>query len=86
LTLAWVPSIPSFKRGPKFPLNKHLPALLVRDLIDPILATWKAPAIYNLFDSISTKEILKICISDEIGTVYLWAPSTTSKFTISSAY
>jgi hypothetical protein len=34
-----VPFIPSFKPGPKFPLNKHLPTLLVRDLIDPTLAT-----------------------------------------------
>jgi hypothetical protein len=35
----WVPSIPSFKPGPKFPLNKHLMALLVRDLIEATLAT-----------------------------------------------
>jgi hypothetical protein len=82
----WVPTIPSFKPGPKFPLNKHLPALLVRDLIDPNLAIWKTSAIHNLFDSISAIEILKIRISDEIGTDYLWTPSTTGKFTVSSAY
>jgi hypothetical protein len=82
----WDPTIPLFKPGPKFPLNKHLPALLVRDLIDPNLAIWKTSAIYNLFDSISAIEILKIRISDEIGTDYLWTPSTTGKFTVSSAY
>jgi ribonuclease HI len=85
-TSNWVPTIPSFKPGPKFPFNKHLPALLVRDLIDPTLHIWKSSAIHNLFDSISAKEILKIRISDEIGTNYLWTPSTTGKFTVSSAY
>jgi hypothetical protein len=82
----WVPTIPSFKPGPKFPLNKNLPGLLVRDLIDPTLAIWKTSAIHHLFDSISAKEILKIRISDEIGTDYLWTPSTTGNFTVSSAY
>jgi hypothetical protein len=82
----WVPTIPTFKPGPKFPFNKHLPALLVRDLIDPTLAIWKTSAIHNLFDSISANEILKICISKEIGTDYLWAPSTNGKFMVSSAY
>jgi hypothetical protein len=58
----------------------------VRDLIDPNLAIWKTSAIHNLFDSISAIEILKIRISDKIGTDYLWTPSTTGQFTVSSAY
>jgi hypothetical protein len=58
----------------------------VRDLIDPNLAIWKTSAIHNLFDSISATEILKIRISDKIGTDYLWTPSTTGKFMVSSAY
>jgi hypothetical protein len=82
----WFPTIPTFKPGPKFPLNKHLHALLVRDLIDPTLVIWKTLAIHNLFDSFSANEILKIRISEEIGTNYLWAPSTNGKFTVSSAY
>jgi hypothetical protein len=82
----WVLTIPSFKLGPKFPLNKNLPALLARDLIDPTFATWKAPSIHNLFDTISTKEILKTCISVDPGINYIWAPSTSGKFYVSSAY
>jgi hypothetical protein len=82
----WVPTIPTFKPGPKFPLNKHLFTLLVRDLIDPTLAIWKTSAIHNLFDSISANEIFKIRISEELGTDYLWTPSTNGKFTVSSAY
>ena len=82
----WVPTIPSFKPGPKFPLNKNLLSFLVRDLIDPTLGTWKASAILNLFDSVSAKEILKIRISVDSGIDYIWTPSTSGKFTVSSAY
>ena len=66
-----VPTVPSFKHGPKFTLNKNLPAFLVRDLIDTTLVTWNAPFIHNLFDSISAKEILKIRISMDLGINYI---------------
>jgi hypothetical protein len=82
----WVPTIPSFKPGPKFTLNKNLPALLVRDLIDHTIASWNAPSIYNLFDSIPAKEILKIRITIDPTINYIWTPSTSGNFSISSAY
>jgi hypothetical protein len=85
-SLNWVPTIPSFKLDPKFPLNKNLLAFLVRDLIDPNLANWNAPSIHDLFDTISTQEILKIRISLDSGINYIWAPSTSRRFSVSSTY
>jgi hypothetical protein len=82
----WVPTIPSFKPGPKFTLNKNLLALLVRDLIDPNIASWNALSIHNLFDSISAKEILKIQITMDPAINYIWTPSTAGNFSVSSAY
>jgi hypothetical protein len=58
-----VPSLPSFKPLPKFPSNRNFQALQIRDLIDPILSRWKAPAIFSLFDSNSAQKILKTRIS-----------------------
>jgi hypothetical protein len=55
-------------------------------MIDPALTTWKAPAVHNLFDSISAKKIPKIRISEDTGIDYIWAPSTSGKFTVSSTY
>jgi hypothetical protein len=35
-TLDWIPTIPTFKPRPKFPLNRNLPSFQIMDLIDPI--------------------------------------------------
>jgi hypothetical protein len=71
---------------PKFPFNRNFQALQIRDLIDPILSRWKAPAIYSLFDSNSAQEILQTRISSKIDPAYLWTPSTSGRFFASSAY
>jgi hypothetical protein len=72
-----VPSIPSFKPRPKFHFNRNIPSLQIRDLIDPILNYWKAPFIHALFDSTSAQEILKIRISTNLDSNYIWTPSTS---------
>jgi ribonuclease HI len=82
----WIPTIPSFKPGPKFNLNRNLPALLVKDLIDFNSASWIAPTVHNLFDLISATEILKIRITMDSAINYIWTPSTSGRFTVSSAY
>jgi hypothetical protein len=84
-TTNWVPSLPSFRPLPKFPSNRNPRALLIRDLIDPTLSSWKAPAINSLFDPISAQAILKTRISTEFAPAYFWTP-TSGKFSISSAY
>jgi hypothetical protein len=82
----WVLSLPSFRPLPKFPSNKNFKALLIRDLIDPTLSSWKALAIKFLFDPISAQAILKTRISMEIVSAYFWTPFTFGKFSVSSAY
>jgi ribonuclease HI len=82
----WVPTIPSFRPRPKFPFNINHPALQVRDLIDHNRDSWNAPSIHAIFDSTSAHEILKIRISMDPGVNFLWAPSTSGQFTVSSAY
>ena len=79
----WVPSLPSFKPLSKFPSNRNFQALQIRDLIDPILSHWKAPAIFSLFDSNSAQEILKTRISLEFDLAYLWTPPS-GQFSVSS--
>ena len=81
-----VPSLPSFKPFPKFPSNRNFQALQIRDLIDPILSRWKASAIFSLFDSNFSQEILKTRISPESDSTYLWTPSSSGQFSLSSAY
>ena len=85
-TSNWVPSIPNFKLGPKFPLNKNLSSLQIRDLIDPIQNIWKASSIHALFDSFSTQEILKLQISTDPESTYIWTHSSSGNFSTSSAY
>jgi hypothetical protein len=82
----WVPSLPSFRPLPKFPSNKNPRALLIRDLIDPTLSRWKVPAVTSLFDSFSAQAVLNTRISTEIAPTFLWTPSTSGKFSVSSAY
>ena len=85
-TSNWVPTIPHFRPMPKFPLNRNLPSLQIRDLIDPIQNCWKASSVNALFDSLSAHEILKIRISPNIGANYIWTPSSSGNFSPSSAY
>jgi hypothetical protein len=54
--------------------------------MDPICNSWKASTIHALFDSISTCEILKIRISMDNGTKFIWTLSSSGRFTTSSAY
>ena len=82
----WVPSIPSFKPKSKFTFNQNLLALQIRDLIDPNLTNWKSSSIHALFDSTSAQEILKIRISTDLGSNYIWTPSTSGWLSTSSAY
>jgi hypothetical protein len=82
----WVPSLPSFRPLPKFPSNRNPRALLIRDLIDPTLSSWKVPAVTSLFDSFSAQAILNTRIAMELAPTYFWTPSTSGKFSVSSAY
>jgi hypothetical protein len=82
----WVPSLPSFRPLPKFPSNRNHRALLIQDLIDPALSSWKVPAITSLFDPISAQAILNTRISTDFAPAYFWTPSTSGKFSVSSAY
>jgi hypothetical protein len=85
-TSNWVPTLPSFKPGPKYPLNRNLPSLRIMDLLDPILNCWKPSTVHALFDSISASEILKTRISMDDDTSFIWTPSASGGFTASSAY
>jgi hypothetical protein len=82
----WVPSIPSFKPLPKFPFNRNIQALQIQDLIDPLLSHWIVLAIYSLFDSSLAREILKTRIFTAPNPSYLWTPSSSGRFSISSVY
>jgi hypothetical protein len=82
----WVPSIPSFKPSPRYPSNRNMQSLQIRDLIDPVSVHWKAPAVNSLFDSALTQEILKTRIITAPDPTYLWTPSSTGRFSVSSAY
>ncbi|XP_059432574.1 uncharacterized protein LOC132165893 [Corylus avellana] len=82
----WIPTIPSFKPMPKFPNNRNLPSLQIKDLINPFSCNWKFSSIHALFDPVSAHEILKIRISSDPETKYIWTPSTSGCFSTSSAY
>jgi hypothetical protein len=82
----WVPFIPSFKPSPKYPSNRNMQSLQIRDLIDPVSVHWKAPAVNSLFDSASAQEILKTRILTSPDPTYLWTPSSPGHFSVSSAY
>jgi hypothetical protein len=85
-TSNWVPTIPNFKPRPKYLLNRNFPSLQIMDLIDLVCLSWKASSIHALFDSILANEILKIRISTDPGSQFIWTPSTSRRFTTSSVY
>jgi hypothetical protein len=64
-TSNWIPTIPSFKPHPKFPLNRNFPSLQIMDLINPNSLSWKVSSLHALFDSTSASEILNIRISTD---------------------
>jgi hypothetical protein len=85
-TSNWIPTIPSFKPKPKFPLNRTFPSLQIIDLINSDNLSWKTSSIHALFDSVSANEILKIRISSDPGSQFIWTPSTSGHFSTSSVY
>ena len=85
-TTNWVPSLPSFRPLPKFPSNRTFRAIQIRDLIDHSLLRWKAPAIFSLFEPVSAQAILKTSILAENIPAFLWTPSSSGKFSVSSVY
>jgi hypothetical protein len=85
-TSNWVPTLTSFRPKPKFPLNRNFPSLQIMDLINSNNLRWKAASVLALFDSNSAAEILKICISSDPRTQYIWTPSISGSFSTSSAY
>jgi hypothetical protein len=85
-TSNWVPTIPSFKPKPKFPLNRNFPSLQIMDLINIGSLSWKSSSIHALFDSTLANEILKLRISTDPSTQFIWTPSTSGHFSISSVY
>ena len=56
------------------------------DQMDPIRNIWRASTIHALFYSILAQEILKIRISTDSRTKFIWTPSSSGRFTTSSAY
>jgi hypothetical protein len=85
-TSNWIPTIPSFKPHPKFPLNRNFPSLQIMDLINPDSLSWKVSSLHALFDSTSASEILKIRISTDPTPQFIWTPSTSGSFSTSSLY
>jgi hypothetical protein len=81
-----IPTIPSFKPKPKFPLNRNFPSLQIMDLINPDSLSWKVSSIHALFDSTSSSEILKLHISTDPISQFIWTPSTFGSFSTSSVY
>jgi hypothetical protein len=85
-TSNWVPTIPPFKPKPKFPLNRNFPSLQIMDLINPDSLSWKVSSIHALFDSTSASEILKLRISTDPSSQFIWTPSTSGTFSTSLVY
>jgi hypothetical protein len=85
-TTSWIPTIHNFKPSPKFPNNLNFPSFLISDLLDPDTLTWNSFSVNAIFDHISAREILRIKISRDPGTNYIWTPSCSGRFSSSSAY
>jgi hypothetical protein len=81
----WIPSMPSFIPVPLFPGPPNSTNLVLSDLINPN-STWNIPLISSLFDTHSVREIKKTAISSPSISEFLWTPSSSGKFTTSSAY
>jgi hypothetical protein len=47
---------------------------------------WRPSVVKSIFGYTSASEILKLRILNDPNTQYIWTPSTSGKFSISSAY
>jgi hypothetical protein len=61
------------------------PDLIVSNLISPN-GQWNHPLLVSLFTTSCVKEILKIPISHNLSSSFLWTPSSNGLFSSSSAY
>jgi hypothetical protein len=85
-TMAWVPSLPSYRPSPRTPQQRNLPSLSISNLIVPGTRKWNVCLLYAIFDSISADAISRLPISQTRTSGYLWTPSTSGRFTTHSAY
>jgi len=85
-TTSWIPFIPFFKPSPKFPNNLNQPSLLISDLISSDTLQWIPTVVHSIFDNFGAREILKRRILNDPNPHYIWTPSSSSKFSISSGY
>jgi hypothetical protein len=83
---SWIPSIPSFKLSHKFPNNLTQPSLLIFDLMAPNTLQWIPSVVNSIFYNTSAKEIFRMHILNDLSPHYIWTPSSSSKFSINSAY
>jgi hypothetical protein len=85
-TTSWIPSIFSFKPSPKFPNNLHQPSLFISSLIAADTSHWIPSVDNSVFNDINAREILKIRIIQNPKPQYIWTPSGSGKFSVSSDY
>jgi hypothetical protein len=83
---AWVPSLPSYRPSPRCPQSRYLPPLSIADLIIPGTWRWNRHLLFVLFDPASAIAVSRVPISPVPSTSYLWTPSCSGRFSISSAY
>ncbi|XP_059450878.1 uncharacterized protein LOC132181647 [Corylus avellana] len=82
---SWIPTVPFFTPTPLLLSRSSYPDLIVSDLITPN-GCWNLPLLVSLFTSPCVKEILKIPISPNISTSFLWTPSSNGNFSTCSAF
>jgi hypothetical protein len=82
---SWIPTLPLFSPSPLPHSLSALPDLKVSDLISSN-GQWNFPLLVSIFTSSSVLEILKIPISPNPSSSYLWTPSTNGLFSTSSAH
>jgi hypothetical protein len=82
----WVPSLPSYRPSPCCPQSRYLPPLSIADLIIPGTRRWNKHLLFALFDPAFAIALSSLPISRVPSTSYLWTPSCSGRFSISSAY
>jgi hypothetical protein len=83
---SWIPTVLFFFSPNPLPLSRSsFLDLIVSDLITPN-GSWNLPLLVSLFTSSCVKEILKIPISHNISTSFLWTPSSNGLFSTNFAY
>jgi hypothetical protein len=76
----------SFKPSLNFLNNLNQPSLFISDLIETDTSQWIPSVVNSVFDDISAREILRMRIMQNPKPQYIWAPSSSDKFSISLAY